>query len=102
VKTPDQRDEERVQRSYVRADVQRGVRQHMTDYGPERIGRSTPKPVRLVYQRCRLRVKCAGERDLEPLRRQAGICAECALHMRATKPASMSIGEWLHSLAGKS
>lgn len=95
MKSPDQRDDERRQRSYVRADVQRGVRQQMTDYGPERIGRSQPKPMPLQYEHCRLRVRCDGVPLTEPMRRYVGLCQDCARYMGGVKPAWMSIAEWL-------
>lgn len=67
----------------------------MTSIGPERIGRSTPKPVSLRYSHCRLKVRCAGVELDEPMRRMVGVCKECTRYMNAKKPAGMSIGEWL-------
>lgn len=88
--------DEKRQPRYTRADVQRvHSRTQISQYGPEHIGRSQPKPVRLVHQRCRLKVRCDGTQDLEPLRRQMGICLHCARYMSATKPASQSIASWL-------
>lgn len=69
-------------------------RSRMTESGPERIGRGTPKPVAERYLHCRLKVRCAGS-ELEPMRRIMGICQHCARYMSAVKPQAMSIGEWL-------
>lgn len=103
MKSPADRDDERRQRSYVRADVQRGTRQHMTDYGPERIGRSQPKPMPLQHEHCRLRVRCDGVPLAEPMRRYVGLCQDCARYMGGVKPATMSIAEWLETQnAGRS
>jgi len=63
--------------------------------GGSRIGRSTPKPIRLSYPNCRLALKCNGTATLETLRQQVGLCRDCASYVAADKPRWMSIGEWL-------